>query len=229
MFKLQILAIAVVSILATSSNIFASEPSKLRQVFDPEILFSDVAYLEHIIGSPAKNTYDNYRIYKVDGCEVEATISEGTVRSLHIDLSPNCTFDLNAFLPSRSNTFPTTHLMTFGQFNSTNESQGYINIYASCLTGCGNAADPVIYEHWEGPRAYGQLEIMLEVVQIDSAWKAAEKWKEKMVKAEGHEWVEERKFNCTQKYETVAQQAFQDVTISAITVGYDISLPQCDH
>lgn len=227
MSKPQLLAIAsALVLLSASSAVPAAKPIKLVQVFDPDMINADVAYFEQVTG-PARNTYGDTKIYKVGGCEVTATIAVGSVRSLRINLNPQCTFNINKFLPNFSGKFPPTHALTFGEFDSLTGGNG--QFYADCLTLCGNAADPVIYEHWYGSRADRVLEVMLETTQVSGpALSAADTWQSAMSKAEGEDWVVDAKFNCTRKYDAIAHQPFREVTITAITIGYDVQAPRCE-
>ena len=119
--------------------------------------------------------------------------------------------------------------MTFGQFEALTDGSG--RFMASCLSNCGNAADPVVYKHWEGPHANSFLNVILEVAlgggdSID----AAATWQRAMEAGEGADWVEARKFNCQgSKYDALARKAFKNITITAITVGYaiDMEAPLC--
>ena len=227
MSRFQLLvAASAVAMLAANSAASAAKPVNIAQVFDPEMIDADVAYFERVTG-PARNTYDDTKIYKVDGCEITATVAGGSIRSLRMDLSPQCTFNLNKFLPNFADKFPSPHTMTFGKFDSVTGGNG--QFYADCLTQCGNAADPVIYEHWYGSRADLVLEVMLEAVQVGGpVLSAADTWHAAMEKAEGEDWVVDAKFNCTRKYDAIAHRAFRDVTISAITIGYDVQAPHCE-
>ena len=220
--------VATAIILATAHGADAQgKKSKLAQAFDPEMISADLAYFEQVTG-PARSTYGNTKTYKVDGCEVTATISDGSVRSLRVDLNHKCTINLNTFLPNFQSKFPALDAMTFGKFDAVSGGNG--QFMADCLTGCGNAADPVVYEHWYGSRANLMLEVMLEVV-LDGipAINAAHKWQAAMEKSEGENWVSATKFNCDRtKYDHIAHQAFRDVKISAITIGYDIETPRCE-
>lgn len=70
---------------------------------------------------------------------------------------------------------------------------------------------------------------MLEAVLVSSpVLSAAHTWEAAMEKIEGENWVIDAKFNCTRKYDAIAHRAFQDVTISAITIGYDVQVPRCE-
>ena len=224
--KLHLLgSVPVLVLLATSSAALAEKPTKLAQIFQPEMIGADAAYFERVSG-PAKNTYDNTKIYEVGGCEVTATVVEGSVRSLRLVLSPQCTFNLNTLLPNFTSRFPSPHAMTFGTFDSISGGTG--RFYADCLTQCGNAADPVVYEHWQGSRADLGLEIMLEAVQVgEPVLNAANAWQAAMEQMEGEDWVVDAKFNCTRKFDAIAHREFGNVGISAITIGHDLRIPDC--
>jgi len=208
-----------------------SGSGKLAEVFHPEMITADLAYFERVTG-PARKTYATTKTatktYKIDGCEVTATVSKGSIRSLRLSLTPTCAFDLNSFLPNYSGAFPSPNALTFGQFDSV--SGGEARFMADCLTGCGNAADPVVFQHWMGGRADQFLEVMLEVPQVDRpALSAANRWQEAMQKVEGESWVQKTKFNCERtKHDAIAHKLFENVKIAAITVGYDIQTPPCE-
>ena len=90
------------------------------------------------------------------------SIERGSIRYLHLDLNPECTFDLNKFLDTK---LPPPHYMTFGQFD---EQEIGGRFYADCLTSCGNAYDPSVYEYWQGPHVSQFLEVTLEAAQEGS-------------------------------------------------------------
>lgn len=214
------------TLVTASSSVSAAPPPKLALVFDPEMIDADVAYFERVTG-PARQSHGSTRSYKVGGCEVKATIAENSVRSLRMDLGPRCTFDLNKFLPNFSGKFPSLHTMTFGDFDALTRGTG--RFYSDCIRWCGNAADPTIMEHWSGSRSDRFLEIMLEVVQVgDSVSDAARTWYDAMERIEGEKWAGEGKWNCTRKYDGMARQAFRKITISSITIGYDVEAEELE-
>jgi hypothetical protein len=110
MKKLSVAVIVTLMFSIIDSGLAVANPSKLDQVFDGEMLGVDVPYFEQLTGL-AKHTYANSKIYKVDGCEVTANTDANTIRSLRIDLSAKCTFDLNKFLNASSGKFPAPHLI----------------------------------------------------------------------------------------------------------------------
>lgn len=215
--------LAITSLTAILAGPAMAAPSKLEQVFYPEMLSVDLPYFELVTG-PARNTRGGTKIYKFDGCEVTATLDGAAIQSLRLELSPSCTFDLNKFLPGYGK-FPAPHLMTFGQFDALTNSSG--QFMTDCLNECGNIADPSVYEYRSGSHSDGWLDVMLEVKLVDTpSIDASFKWAKAMKKTEGEEWVLQTKFNCQRtKYDTVARNAFKKVRITAITVGHNIKTP----
>lgn len=201
------------------------ESDKLAKIFDPEMLGIDLAYFERLTG-PAKKTIGNTKLYRIDNCNVTANVVNGSIKSLRLDLSEDCTFDLNKFLYHYSGRFPPLHRMTFGDFSTIT---GGGDFFADCLIGCPNTADPIVYEYWQGSHAdLDYLEVLLEIsLSDDSTIEAAGKWRVKMRQEEGEEWIENRNFNCQNKYNSAALEAFGNVTVSGITLGYNITTPPC--
>lgn len=212
-----------------SNDAIAGE--KLNKIFNADTIGANVPYLERITG-PARNTLNlkakvKLNTYKVDGCEVTVRIANDTVQSLGIEqLSQKCTFNLNNFLPNVGRgKLPPLHSMTFGQFDALTGDGKYT---ASCLMSCGNAADPMVYESWQAPRSDGGFELQLGVVLVSGpALDASSKWESAMVKTEGEKWVIDTKFNCSNKYNSIAQKAFRNVKITSATIGYGFTANDC--
>lgn len=201
-------AIILMITLIFSHTVMAN--TKLSEIFAPDMLQSDLAYLEQITGI-AKSTdiYSGVKHYKVEGCDVEVSYSpDNKIIALGLKLTPNCSFDLAPFI-GRSNVLPANQ-MTFEQFDG--------NYYASCLYMCGKAYDPLIYKHHEEPHANNFLEVLVSSVSADNY-----AWAEAMIKKEGEEWVIDTKFNCDpNKYDALAEQLFGKDKIEEITVGYGL-------
>lgn len=220
-------AMLILSILST--NVFAGD--KLEKIFNSEMIGANLPYLEKITG-PAKNTFSYEKnqktnTYKVESCEVTVRVSNGTVQSLGLkNLSKKCTFDLNNFVPNvGGGKLPPLHNMTFGQFDIFTGNGKYT---ADCLMSCGNAADPVAYENWQASRADGGFDIELGVVLAsDSAIDASNKWRNAMLKDEGEDWIIDTKFNCSNKYNSIAQKAFKNVKITSATIGFGLTVNEC--
>jgi hypothetical protein len=228
------LAIIALTFVVLSPSISeAAKREKLAKVLSPKMLSVDLAYFEKIAGV-AKNTYENIKVYDIDDCEVTATIENGSVAALRVDLTPKCTFDLNKFLDISPEKFPAPYKMTFGEFDTLTNSMS--EFMADCLGGCGNAADPVVYEYKSGTHAEGWIDILLEATTTSKdAALAFRTWTDALEKGEGIDWIMNQgvrtgndKLICNpQKYNSIAHNAFRNVRISAITFGHNISKAQC--
>lgn len=229
-FKYSALSVLLLTFLVFAN---ATAAERLAKIFHPEMIGANLAYFENVSG-PARNTFTGkhsvtYSYYKVDGCEITAQIMKGSVQVIELDkLSPKCTFDLNIFLPNAGKgSLPALHSMKFGEFDALTR-QGYYS--ADCLTLCGNAYDPSVYEYFQASHADQGIEVRLGVVLVgDDAIKAASAWAEEMSKGEGDTWVVDRKFACTRKYNAVAQRLFRKVKVTSVAVGYGLSVNDCEH
>jgi hypothetical protein len=209
---------AVAENTVTAAKPLAPTGSKLSQIFTPTMLGSTVQYLEQVTGV-AKNSSKGSKTYLVEGCEVTAGIAAGAVKSLSLKVSDKCSFDLNAFLVNGMNgKLPAVNKMTFGQFDTVTGGKGRYT--ADCLWLCGNGYTQSAYEKLSGSRMNGSIDVILGVtLTANDALDASSSWKEIMMPKEGEDWVVDAKFNCTDKYNTDAQKAFQGIKITSITIG----------
>jgi len=209
---------AVTEINATTPKPPVPTGSKLSQIFTPTMLGSTVQYLEQVTGV-AKNSSKGSKTYLVEGCEVTASTAAGAVKSLSLKVNGKCSFDLNAFLANGMNgKFPAVNKMTFGQFDTVTGGKGRYT--ADCLWLCGNGYTQSAYEKLSGSRMNGYTDVILGVtLTANDALDASSSWKDVMMPKEGEDWVIDAKFNCTDKYNTDAQKAFQGIKITSITIG----------
>jgi hypothetical protein len=57
--------------------------------------------------------------------------------------------------------------------------------HAACITSCGNAADPTVEFHWDGPHSLGFLKIdLISIIAYGASIDAADRWENLMIKAE---------------------------------------------
>lgn len=192
----------------------------MQKLFDPEMLGATVQYLEQLTGPPRNVSDDGLvRTYKVNSCEVNAYVTGGqnsSVSALRFPITPECDGDVGKIWSGES---VMTSQLSFGKFNEM--VGGNVLFYADCLSLCGNAADPVVYAHVEGPRANDFLEMMVEIPLVnDQAIEASNRWQAAMEAKEGEDWVVETGFNCEPtKYAAAAKQAFAALKPEAITIG----------
>lgn len=199
--------------------------SRIDQIFVANMIGAEIGYLEGITG-PAKSRLNNTNIYEVDGCEVSVSGIGTAIQSIRLAISDSCTFDLNRILTNYDGSFPALNKLTYGGFDAITGGGVFM---ADCLIGCGNAGDPTIYQYWQGSRADGLTEVLLES-KLDELpiIEASEKWSSAMVAANGEEWVSMNRFNCEQhQSDGVAHQEFSAYRVRAITVGQQLTVPGC--
>ena len=90
---------------------------------------------------------------------------------------------------------------------------------SSCIYLCGNAADPTVEFHWDGPHATGFLKIdLISIIAYGASINAAEQWRKLMMKIEGENYVMAAKFNCDGKYKKAGLQFFHSVEVYQIVI-----------
>ena len=206
----------------------------LGQVFTLNMLNAHSAYLKSITGPAWKLNAGvaqgtEQRIYQVQGCQVTVGVSNGAVQSLGMALSSGCSVDLSRFF-NKSRTAPPANAMTFGDLGNfvsdygNSSEQG--SFAADCLDGCGNAYDPLVYGHYVGPQSDDNLEIVASASTADAATgDAASKWEALMQAQSGQDYVDNTTFNCDGKYDAQAASFLQNVRITSITIGWNLSGP----
>lgn len=210
-------------LFALNGTAQAHPAATVAEVFNGDMLGTNLRYFESIAGI-ARQSFNNQHTYRVEGCEIIATVSGDVVNALHLDLSPKCKADIASFI-GESFTPPASQPLTFGSFRA---AAGDLSFYGDCLMMCGNAYDPSVYAFWEGARVAGNLEVLLEAKLVGTqAIDAASRWKKDMSRAKGEDWVIDSKFNCERGFDTQAQQHFDTVEVTAITIGSGLQKPGC--
>jgi hypothetical protein len=199
----------------------------IGKIFTMDMINAQVGYLEAITGPAWQQTAataqsPEQRIYKLAACQVSATIVNGAITSLGMDLGPECTIDLNKFFDTGAK-IPSANTLTFGTFEN---DIGSGHFYSDCLSMCGNAFDPSIFEHYMGPHAANFLEVLISAKQVtDPIIDAAEKWSDMMTKAKGQDYVGNMTFNCDGQYDAPAHTLFASIPITSMTIGYNLQGP----
>jgi hypothetical protein len=201
--------------------------STLARIFSLNMLNAQVTYLESITGPAWKMNAGasqgaEQRVYQIAGCQVTVGVVNGAVQSLGMSLSSGCDVDLNRLI-NRTPAIPLANTMTFGEFEN---SVGHGSFLADCLDGCGNAYDPLVYDHYIGPQADENLEIAVSASTGDDATAtAAANWEGLMQAKSGQTYVDSTTFNCDGNYDTQAAAFLQNVRITAIVIGWNLSGP----
>jgi hypothetical protein len=209
----------LVLLMSVASQAFVD--SKLSSIFQGEMLNAQVAYLETITG-PAMHIYPGHdgvqlRDYRVEGCRVVAYAKGTEVVGYSLDLNPKCNFNLHGFM---GDGYSTTDGLTIAKFVRGGFGAD-MHVQSNCIYLCGNAADPTVDFTFEGPHVLNFLSIVLTVTLADTpSLDAEERWEKAMRSREGDDYIRNVRFNCTNKYDTLAIQAFANAPVNQITIGY---------
>lgn len=197
----------------------AAQAATVQEVFNGDMLGTNQRYFESVAGIPRESNGDQH-LFRVQNCQITATISSGKVSALGMELAKGCEPDLSSFIGEYAP--KPGQALTPGAFGSG------VQYTADCLWMCGNAADPSAYASWEAPRAAGALEVLLEIVLVGTAaTDAADKWTDQMKQAAGEDYLLDTKFNCDSRFNGVAGAAFKDVVATRVTIGHGLPKLSC--
>ena len=150
----------------------AAPNPKLAQIFTPDVLGSNVAFLETITG-PAFRTDGPTLTYKVGACTVLVGQTNGKIDNIGIDgYGGACSFPIAQYFAGGYQ-YPVPQLPTFGDI-----SKGFGGTFAAdCLKLCGNAADPVVSLNYQGSHAdnFNNLYAAISVTE-DATLNAYQTW-----------------------------------------------------
>lgn len=166
------------------------------------------------------------RAYDIDGCIVE-TSGEKTIESITLHLTPQCTVDMSQF----TNHGASAYGMTFGDFERDDLPLEY---EAHCFKGsCGNSLDPWVDGHTMLSRAQDFLEIKVSSkydgkprVDFDKAY---EKFRKEIEKIRDDEWLVTNTDYCGNDISDLIKHNFSEVSLSTITIGYNLSNEECQN
>ena len=208
----------------------APAPRAVDQLFTPEAIGMNLAYVEKIAG-PAVRSDDHRHLYRVDGCELTLRTDDAdkAVQVVEVAVTPSCQLSLEPLISTFAGTPPLQlDTLTMGSFHD-KLGGAY---YADCLSMCGNAADPVVSLVVEGPRALQLMEFALEVPLVDGpALDAAEQWRSAMQQAESEDYVLDGRFNCEpQRFQSVVAPGFAAVKPARFIFGHGLAFEsgECD-
>jgi hypothetical protein len=192
----------------------ATPSSQLAQLLSPDLLGTTVAHFEQQIG-PAYRILDTDRIYLLDECRIRIGSENDTIRNVGIDnYGGSCVFAVAPFFGSwLSDLRPT---FAFGDVVSGTYS-------ASCLRGCGNAADPEAYVFYSGSRADNFVELFASASSTeDDVSQATTIWSDALEGRFNEDYVLSGTYKCQENLNEVAEAAFSKVRPTSVRVGYDL-------
>lgn len=200
----------------------ASGTSSLDQVFVPDTLDAQVAYVEHQIG-PAWQVNGAARVYKVGPCRLTLTVDQGVVIALETDVNAQCNPNLAPFLST-----PKTWRPAGQTFGDVAQVLGDGDYSADCLSDCGNAADPNLFMRLEGFRANGFIDLVFTSPQTsDAAIQAAQAWASGWAKRHGEDSVIQGDYNCQPDATLPLSQWLAPAPIGSVQVGRDLNPVPC--
>jgi hypothetical protein len=147
-------------------------PAPLAFATSAEVLSLSPDYLEQRLGVP-KEKNASFMVFEVGGCTILYGINKGSVTGFDVDVSKDCQPTINGI--------KVTPQTTYGQILS-RETGGVYR--ASCLTDCGNAADPVVYLTYAGSRATGFIDVNYST-DYDQISSALDLWEQEVRKQLG--------------------------------------------
>lgn len=223
MHHLSRTALAGVLLVACASA-HAQSGATLAQAFSNDMIGARISYFESLAGV-ARSVSADVHHYRVEGCDITAHTRDAVVSSLRLQLSPECgvnlAHDLGRFAPAASQP------LTIGSF--VRSTEGALDYYVDCLSRCDKASGPAFYAYWQGPDEVGFLEVMLEVaLESPAALDASARLSADMQKAYGEGRVTGTQFNCDPSFHEQAAQHFDQVAVTALTIGTELHTPGCD-
>jgi hypothetical protein len=231
--KVRFLLANVTSFVATLAICAAPAAAQtsgltIASVINRDMIDVEVRYLESVIGPARRVT--NYRSdgtiereYRVQGCEVRAIVRGTKVTGYHLSLTPNCTFDIGAFLGGRP---LQANLATFGQLAALATDSRY---RAWCIIDCGNAADPVFYLEGSTARSAQFIEFTAEVSDFNRNGTnagAVRQVQTALLPFIGIDGLSQGRGPCHRNFQTNMTQAFATTRISGIAIGYGVHNPR---
>lgn len=199
----------------------AAPPATIPAAWDfataTDVIGINPAYLEKRLG-PAKYKDDGYWTFQVGACEINYQIERGRVTGYEFPLRPRCASHARGYGDLRGMVLRPG--VTFGEIERLKLWQSEFS--ASCLEGCGNAADTWVYMDALGSRCGGPYPIHFGVdIERSPAAEAARKW-EQALKAKYHitgYYIPAEAAQCGSRLSEVAAKAFEKIRVESVGVG----------
>lgn len=207
--------VAVPTNAAAAAPAAAAPSPVLAKIFTPDVIGSNVAFLETITG-PAFRTDGSQLTYKVGGCTVIVGATDGKIDNIGIDgYSPSCNFPIAQYFAGGYD-HPAPPLPTFGDIQ-----QGLGGTYAAdCLKLCGNAAAPEVSLTYQGSHAdnYNNLYAAIPVTD-DATVNAYNAWAGKLGNHYSDDVLEQGTAQMDDTLQDIADQNFAPLRPTVIRVG----------
>lgn len=84
---------ALIAAILTCSFATSAQAADVKEVFNGDLLGTNQRYFESIAGIP-RESFGGQHSFKVQGCNITATIGGGKVSALRMELTDKCQADL---------------------------------------------------------------------------------------------------------------------------------------
>lgn len=171
----------------------APQPGKLRSVWKPDIIGTDIQWFEGQVGPAIRQIKAmGYREYAVENCQMSLTVKNDTISAATLFLSPSCAFKWGDIYQMYAD-LPPPNQMTFGDLMK----GGGWTFTISCLRLCGNSASPRAELSVGGSHAANWIVTTLGA-SIDSSENidASSRLEDRITKEKGEDFVTSLKYQC---------------------------------
>lgn len=170
---------------------------------------------------PSHEAHEQYK-FSQGACHILAHTREGIIHHLKMPLSAQCQPDWLALTGQQLTQAQHPNYQDFEKLTSAH------HYYATCLSSCGNAADPSFFLFSPGSRADGFVDLIASTTLAESdALAAADKWRASMAN-QGEDYLLDAKFNCDpSKHASVASTAFAAIKIEKLELLHDATENHC--
>lgn len=189
---------------ALAKGSYAWATSDLRIGANPE-------YIEKVLGPPAQKDSNSLFYNELQGCIVNYITKGSKVTSIQIIITEKCTPEVNGNLITPQTTFGSIY-----------DDFGFL--MTSCLSMCGNKADPTIEFVIPGPHSSNFIDVRYSTYDTDGSTV----WENEIARANGVTSifdVPEGALRCPEQPTQAAVNAMKGAKVSDVTIGID--LEQC--
>lgn len=219
LFTLALAACENSSTTAFAGSVQAASGGALQELISDQMIGQSLRIFEQLAGDPKGET-EIESTYIVENCNVSVEREDGLIKTITIDLHPDCDADLGSALFADSPELKYEQLKTLslaGALFSDAEITG------SCLAGsCGNSGLPAqIFATVPGAHVnnFISLQATLDVDFDTQAAPIAEAWLDELTKNPNVDRYEPDSGLCDRSLDSVARKMFADVPIKSIRFG----------
>lgn len=190
----------------------ATEDSLLRFAISDQVIGMNPAFVEKKLGVPSSKSA-NEQVYEIEGCTITYWSTANRINLAMADVTQSC----RPYIRGKR-IGPDT---TFGQLMQAESWGKYV---ATCLTACGNAADPIIELAYPGSRSNSFITVRYWT-DYDQASKALENWEKAVRRAKGlgeYDMPDDLEpFSCAQNPPAEVQKMLPHMRVRSVLITSD--------